>query len=254
MFRKIILVAGFIALFNPAAYGGEPFPVSLDFQAKVKEKFQNTPIASVRTMPVPGLYEVISGRNIFYIDQSLRYALFGGMIDTQTGINLTDARMQEINKIDLSRLPPKHAITFGKGKRHLYIFSDPDCPFCQKLHPELARLKDVTIHLFLYPVKELHPNAFFHSVAVWCAKDRKAALDAIFSGKQPEDKVCENPIAENVELGKELQITGTPTLIFEDGSMAVGYQQPEILQARLEGKKPEPMAGNTGGVAMKETK
>lgn len=231
------IISGFstfltICIFSLPLFAEEPSMID-----KVKAKFPNTPISDVRPGPVSGLYEVVMGRNIIYVDSSLRYALFGGIVDTTTGANLTDARMEEINKVDISGFPINHAITFGTGKKHLYIFSDPDCPFCQKLHPELAKLKDVTIHIFLYPIKELHPNAYYHAVAVWCSKDRKAALDTVFSGKQVEDNVCENPITENVELGKSLQITGTPTLIFEDGSMAVGYQSSESLQARLEGKK-----------------
>ena len=248
--KKIILL-GFISL---TLLIHTVFAAESQFLDRIKRKFPNTPIDAVRPAPVAGLYEVTSGRNILYVDQELRYALFGGIIDTRTGINLTDARREEINKIDVAKLPLNHGITFGHGKKHLYIFSDPDCPFCQKLHPELARLKDVTIHLFLYPIRELHPNAFYHAVAVWCSKDRKGALDQVFAGKAVEGKVCENPIAENVALGQALQITGTPTLIFQDGSMAVGYQQPELLQGRIDGKKGEQIAGSTAGIAVKETK
>jgi len=204
---------------------------------KIKSKFPNSRVSSVRPGPFLGLYEVVLGKNIIYVDSSLQYALFGGIIDTTTGVNVTDARMQEINKIDPSEFPLHHAITFGTGRKHLYIFSDPDCPFCQKLHPELAKLNDVTIHLFLYPIKELHPNAYYKAVAIWCSKDKKAALDAVFSGKQVEDHICEHPISENIELGKSLQISGTPTLFFEDGTMAVGYQKSDMIQARIDGKK-----------------
>ena len=248
---KKMLLGGFIALmlFSQLVWAAEP-PL-LD---QIKKKFPNTPIDSVRPSAVAGLYEVTSGRNILYIDKNLRYALFGGIIDTETGINLTDARILEINKVDVSKLPLKNSITLWTGKKHIYIFSDPDCPFCQKLHPELSKLKDVTIHVFLYPVKELHPNAFYHAVAVWCSKDRKRALDQIFEGKGVEDKVCENPVADNVALGHELQITGTPTTIFEDGTMAVGYLQTEVLQARIDGKNPERVGGSTAGTIIKETR
>ncbi len=248
---KKMMIGGLIALI---LFGHSVWASDTALLDQIKKKFPNTPIDSVRPAAIAGLYEVTSGRNILYIDKNLRYALFGGMIDIETGINLTDARMLEINKIDVSKLPLKNSITLGTGKKHIYIFSDPDCPFCQKLHPELSHLKDVTIHVFLYPVKELHPNAFYHAVAVWCSIDQKAALDQIFAGKLVEDKVCENPIGDNVALGHELQITGTPTTIFEDGTMAVGYLQTEAFQARIDGKNPERVAGSSAGMIIKETK
>ena len=216
-------------------------------KADVQKKFPNTPIDDVRPSAVPGLFEVTSGKNVYYVEKTLRYALFGGIIDTQTGVNLTDERVQSISKVDVKNLPLQNSITMGSGKKNLYIFSDPDCPFCRKLHPELAKLKNVTIHEFLYPIKELHPGAFYHAVAIWCAKDRKKALDDVFSDKQIEDAVCENPIGDTVKLGQSLGISGTPTLIFDDGSIQVGYMESEKLQARLDGKPQSNMSGSLAG-------
>lgn len=220
---------------------------------QIKKKFPNTPIDDVRMTPIPGLIEVITGKSVLYVDQSLRYALFGGMVDTQTGINLTDARLAEINKIDVSTLPVNHSITIGSGKKHIFVFSDPDCPFCKQLHPELSKLKDVTIHVFLYPIKELHPNAFYHAVAVWCSADRVSALNKIFSGKSVPDNICEHPIADNVALGQELKITGTPTIIFENGSMWSGFLEADKLQAKVNGQTTK-LAGNPSGMVVKEVK
>ena len=42
------------------------------------------------------------------------------------------------------------------------VFTDPDCPFCVKLHRELKKLvtrnRDVTIYVKMFPLK-MHPKA-----------------------------------------------------------------------------------------------
>ena len=251
MKKKILILAGLMMAWLPTAGFAQN---EAELKAALAKKFLNTPVDEVRATPIPGIYEVTSGKNIYYVEKNLRYLMFGGMIDSQTGVNLTDARAQQLSRIDVSTLPVKDAITWGSGKRHLYIFSDPDCPYCKKLHPELAKLRDVTIHLFLYPIKELHPNAYYHGVAVWCSKDRKQALDDIFSGKPVEDAVCDNPVADNVSLGKKLGITGTPTLYFDDGSVQVGYATAEAVQAKLEGNPATNVSGSIGGETKEATR
>lgn len=239
---KGLLTGMLLATLTGQAFAGEDL-----FKVDVQKKFPNTPIDEVRPSALPGLFEVTSGKNVYYVDKTLHYAVFGGIIDTTTGVNLTDERVQSISKVDVKNLPLQNSVTIGTGKKNLYLFSDPDCPYCKKLHPELAKLKNVTIHEFLYPIKELHPGAFYHAVAIWCSKDRKKALDEVFSGKQIDDAVCENPIGETVKLGQSLGISGTPTIIFEDGSMQVGYLASDQLQARLDGKPQPNVSGSLSG-------
>lgn len=201
-----------------------------------------TTFDEVRPSRINGLYEVIMGKNVAYADESGRYFMFGHMLDMPNQHDLTAELMEALNKVDVATLPIKDSIkvVHGNGERKLYLFSDPDCPYCKSLERELQKLDNVTIYTFLFPIAELHPQAIEKSRLVWCAKDKKAAWKALMQeGKQPEGDTtaCQNPIERNVELGRKLGIEGTPSMFFEDGRFAQGYVGVSELEAMLKGEK-----------------
>jgi thiol:disulfide interchange protein DsbC len=122
----------------------------------------------------------------------------------------------------------------GNGSRKLAVFSDPDCPFCQKLErEELSQISDVTIYTFLYPLVSLHADATRKSKAIWCAPDRaKAWEDWIVRGQLAKgDASCEAPLEKISELARRLGINGTPMLYFTSGKRLEGaYPAREIEQ------------------------
>ena len=71
---------------------------------------------------------------------------------------MTEERIAELGKIDVKSLPLNQAIKYvkGKGERTLYIFSDPDCPYCQRLEQNMVGVDNVTVYVFLYPLTSLH--------------------------------------------------------------------------------------------------
>lgn len=85
---------------------------------------------------------------------------------------MTEERIAELGKIDVKSLPLNQAIKYvkGKGERTLYIFSDPDCPYCQRLEQNMVGVDNVTVYIFLYPLTSLHPNAEKVSNQIWCSK------------------------------------------------------------------------------------
>jgi thiol:disulfide interchange protein DsbC len=122
----------------------------------------------------------------------------------------------------------------GNGSRVLAIFSDPDCPYCQKLETDLRALTNVTIYTFLMPLVSLHPAAHSKAVSVWCAKDRTAAWHAtMWRGESVPQADCPHPVDRNVALGERLGINGTPTLIAADGRMLPGAASKEQIEAWL---------------------
>ena len=218
-----------------------------DVEKRLKDQYPATKITEVRESAIKGLYEVVMGRNVAYKDESGRYMLFGHLYDMKEQKDLTAQRLDEINKIDVSALPLADAIKTvkGDGSRTLYVFSDPDCPFCQRLEREtMPKLDNVTIYTFLYPLEGLHPDAKRKAETIWCAKDRaKAWDDFMTSGKLPEGRTrCDNPVERNIRLGSSLGINGTPTIITGDGAMVPGFVPASELERRLSGGG-RPMGG-----------
>jgi thiol:disulfide interchange protein DsbC len=210
-------------------------------QASLKKallaNFPAEEIESVKKTPYMGLYEVVVGSELFYTDEKATYFFFGHMVDPGTGQSLTAERLQQIKdarRVDVDSLPLDLAIkaTKGNGKRRLVVFSDPNCPYCKRLEEELKSVTDVTIYTLLYPVLK---NSKATATAIWCSGDRlKAWNDFMLKGVAPAGaKDCAPPLETLLQAGQKHGITGTPTLIFADGSIVPGMIQTETIEKKL---------------------
>lgn len=202
----------------------------------IQAKFPNTRIKEVRKAPIDGLYEIVMGSNVAYADSSARYLIFGHLWDSQAQVDLTAQRKVEAKKSEFPSQFLQNAIKTvkGDGSRVFAVFSDPDCPYCRKLESELARMDNVTIYTFLFPLETLHPEAKTKSIAVWCSADRgRAWSQAVMTGVAPQLVACANPVNDNLVLGTRLGVTGTPTLISLDGRILPGAVPAEKLDQWL---------------------
>jgi thiol:disulfide interchange protein DsbC len=209
-----------------------------DVEKRLKDQYPATKITAVRESPAKGIYEVIMGRNVAYTDEAGRYMIFGHLYDMKEQRDLTAGVLEALNKVDISTFPQADAIKSvrGKGERKIFVFSDPDCPYCKRLENELAKVDNVTIYTMLYPLDGLHRDARKKAEAIWCAKDRVKAWDEFMQkGTLPESRSCDNPIERNIRLGNAMGINGTPTIIFEDGAIAPSMLPAVEIERRLSG-------------------
>lgn len=202
---------------------------------RILEERTGISIESVAKTKYLGLYEVrTADMQVLYTDEKVNYIFNGTIHDGKTLDNLTDA-------VKFSELPPANAfnIVRGNGKRHLAYFSDPNCPYCRQLEKELAKLEDVTLHVYLYPILN-PPDSVLKSKAVWCSTDRlKVWNDLMLNGVAPSGSTtCNNPIERNLALGKRLRVNSVPTLVFADGKRVSGMRPAAQLAKFLdEGEK-----------------
>ena len=185
-------------------------------------------IDEVNKTAVPGLYEIrVNGTEIFYVDADANHLIQGNLIDTKQRRNLTEERVEKLTMVAFDSLPMKDAFTIvrGNGKRKLAVFEDPNCGYCKRFERDLQKVDNITISMFLYPI--LSADSTEKSKNVWCAKDKGKAWLDLMVRDQPIPAAgapgCDtSAIARNLELGKKYKITGTPTLIFADGSRVPG--------------------------------
>ena len=192
-------------------------------------------IDEVRSTPMSGLYEVRVGTDVFYTDAKGNFLIQGELIDTKARRNLTEDRIAKLSAVDFSALPLKDAfITVrGNGKRQLVVFADPNCGYCKRFERDLQKVDNVTVHTFLYPI--LSPDSAEKSNNIWCAKDRSTSWDDwMLRDKTPAAASCDTAaLQRNLAFGKKHKITGTPTLIFADGSRVPGAIAAADLEKRL---------------------
>lgn len=181
-------------------------------------------IDEVSKTPVPGLYEVRIGNDLFYSDAEGNYLIQGEMLDTRQKRNITRERLDKLTAIAFDSLPLKDAFTLvrGNGKRKLAIFEDPNCGYCKHFERDLQKVDNITVYIFLYPI--LGNDSAEKSRAIWCAKDKgRAWLDWMVRDQLPMGGGCDTAaLSRNMELGKKHRVTGTPTLVFEDGTRVPG--------------------------------
>jgi thiol:disulfide interchange protein DsbC len=203
----------------------------------IEERFPGVQIRYIAKAPFLGLYEAMFDDQMVYVDPKAAYVFVGNVYDTKTKVNLTERKARELNRIAWSDLPLNLAIkkVKGSGARKLAVFSDADCPFCQRLEETLKGVNDVTIYTFLYPIDQLHPDAARKSRIIWCAPDKVKAWDDFFaSGTLPTNSGdCDTPIAATQALGQKLRVTATPTMVFADGTIVPGAIPAQGLEAEL---------------------
>ncbi|MEK9804087.1 MAG: DsbC family protein [Curvibacter sp.] len=193
-------------------------------------------INEVSRTPIPGLYEIrVNDNEIYYSDAEGNYLIQGHLIDVRQKRNLTEERIDKLLAIDFKSLPFKDAFTVvrGNGQRKMAIFSDPNCGYCKRIERDLAKLDNVTIHVFLYPV--LGPGSTEKSRLVWCSKERAQAwLDLMLKDQLPSAGTCDvQAIQRNLAFGQKLKVQGTPTLFFADGSRVPGAIDLAQLERQL---------------------
>jgi len=222
---KIILILILIVFSNVFSYGETQ-------RERLEKVLPGSPrIDSFKFIEEIGFYEVVADGRLFYLSRDLRFLFIGNVIDLRTLKNLTSDRIKEMRRVDFSSLPRADAIKISDGKRAIAVFTDPECPYCKKLHAELGKLKDVSVYIYLFPISSGGRNK---AIQVWCSEDRVRALDSAFNGGRLKASLCEgHPIDRNLSLGQRLFITGTPMIITDRGEFINGYVRAEVIEKAL---------------------
>jgi len=207
-----------------ASKNGEPVSASERTAETIRKAISDMPIKAVNTSPIPGLYELVVGDNIYYSDATGTHVINGHMFDMRTKNDLTAQRLASITRINWSALPMDKAIVSGpEDGLKMAVFTDPDCPYCKRLEDQLSKLDGIRVYTFLFPLTQLHPDAYAKSESIWCAKDQAKALhDVMINGTALPKADCKTPVADLMALGKEMNVMGTPTIFAEDGRKFAG--------------------------------
>jgi len=219
-----------------------------DVRAALKTTLPNTEISSVRESVLPGLYEVVTGSNLLYVEKSGRYALIGTLYDLKRHEVLTAKRRGELDlvaqtdkaveapltPIPWDQLPEGAAIVENAGAPYkVAVFADVNCPYCRRLAETLKGLPEVETHTYLMTLWE---RSTAPTKAVLCATDKAAALHQAFQDvlDMPSATPCDTDAPERTNaFAAEHGIAGTPFLVRADGVTAAGLKSPDALLAWL---------------------
>jgi len=205
-------------------------------------------IRGIRPTAYKGLCEIhvrISGRdNIMYTNPGNEFFVFGQLIESKTGENLTREALEKYTKLspnEIKNLKSYTAFSIGKGPVEVYYVTDPQCPYCKKgeeILKQLAEAGEIKTHFILYPLS-FHKNAKEQCISIVCDKKGIEGLEMEY---QSENQCTQgkNLIEATILFMKEKGITGTPGYIFTDGIIHTGLLREPDLRDRLGLPPPKP--------------
>ena len=209
-------------------------------------------VVSVKQSPSKGLFELLVERDgqkgILLMDFGKKHLIQGMVVDVETlqatsAHQLNTVQPKQPTSLDVATIPLSNAVIMGnpKGTKKLYVFTDPDCPYCRKGHVELKKLAtiapDVAIHIMLFPLP-MHPGAYDKARTIIETKNL-VLLDKAFDGKEipkPASDSSKKAVDEIVKFANDHGISGTPTMVMPGGSIQVGMRDAEEMKRMLEEK------------------
>jgi thiol:disulfide interchange protein DsbC len=211
--------------------------------AKVREAVQGhdsgAQVGEVEPSPVKGMYLATIDGVSGYVSADGRYFVVGDMLDLASRKNVTEERKKAKRRELLKEIGPGEAIVFGpeKPKYSITVFTDVDCPYCRKLHGEVEQLgrKGVEVRYVAFPRSGPGTKAWRTMTEVWCAKDRREALNRATRGEEVSagSECSDSVIAKHYVIGQKFGIPGTPMIVLSDGTSLGGYVAPDKLVMAL---------------------
>lgn len=207
-------------------------------EERIRALAPNATSIAISETPIEGILMVQVSGDIVYATADGQYLIQGRVVNMDTREDLTEGAKIEIRRELLAGMDTSKQIAFSPENPdyELTVFTDIDCGYCRKLHAQVEEYNDsgISIRYMAFPRAGIGSHSYEKAVSVWCATDQQQALTLAKQGSEPDPLQCENPIAEQYQLGIALGVTGTPALLTSDGTLIPGYVPPEQLRARLD--------------------
>jgi thiol:disulfide interchange protein DsbC len=228
-----------VAAAETAQQGADVDEAAARLVSKLRALRPDIPIQRVTTTPLPGIYALeIGAGTVFYGTADGRFLFAGDLYELRDDelVNLAEEGREESRKQIMAAVPRKDMVIFspaGEVKSSIAVFTDVDCGFCQRLHLEVPKLNEMGIEVryLAYPRAGVGSPSYQKIVSAWCAPDPNLALTRVKAREEIPVAECPNPVADQLNLGREIGIAGTPAIVLEDGRMLPGYMPAEDLAA-----------------------
>ena len=193
-------------------------------------------LEDLRPAPVPGLYEFVQGADVSYITSDGKFFIDGNIYDMKSRANLTEELRAHARVALVGAVPESDMVIFSppSPKYTITVFTDLDCPYCRKLHGDMAELNrlGIRVRYLFYPRTGPNTESWHKAEAVWCSPNRNdamtrakagAALDLTKAGS------CATPVKRQYDLGQAVGVRGTPAIMTDNGEFIPGYMPPREL-------------------------
>lgn len=203
---------------------------------------QTMPVEQVSATPMEGVYHVrLESGESFYSNADGSHFLVGDLYQNADNglVNLTEQSRNQERAEALAAIPESERVVFrgvDEPKATVVVFTDPTCPYCERLHETIPELNErgIAVHYLAFPRAGMDSGAATTLQQVWCSDNRSEAMNQAKEGQAiAASASCDNPVADQYALGQALGVQGTPAILLPDGQMVPGFVPPDRLVAML---------------------
>ncbi|MBU2881438.1 bifunctional protein-disulfide isomerase/oxidoreductase DsbC [Psychrosphaera sp. B3R10] len=235
---KSLIVTSVITISLLIANTVQAAPSNVDAKIQAKMLKLGLVASKIEDAPVKGLKQIYTNRGVFYMSEDTQFFIAGRLFDTDDNMtNLTETALSSLRIDGMKEFKDSMIVFPAKNeKAQITVFTDTTCGYCRKLHAQIDDYNDlgITVNYLAFPRGGLNSRSFEDISAVWCSKDQKQAMTDAKAGSKVAKALCSAPIAGHYNLGQAAGVTGTPAIMFEDGTMIPGYKPPSELAQILE--------------------
>ncbi len=158
---------------------------------------------------------------VFFVSRDGKSVVPNSMVFVGNKPIFTKRLERELGRINFKPANKDRFVYNPSGKKTVYMFTDPDCPYCRKAKEKLNSYNgEYRVIVKYFPLEQVHPGATQKAIseqAGWLKSNRKdLAKEADFlkeAGKMVEEDIME---------AKKAGIGGVPTYVMEDGTLKQG--------------------------------
>jgi thiol:disulfide interchange protein DsbC len=226
--HRILMLAGTVlTVASNSSYASEVAQDIDQVRAELSKMMPAAGSAEITKTDATNVFQVEVKGNFYYAYVDGDHILFGDLLNTKTKVNVGQEQKSKRISDTIAGVSTDKMIVYGPkdAKRHITVFTDIDCGYCRKLHQEVPQLNEagIQVRYLAFPRAGVGSKSHKKYISVWCNADQQTALTDAKAGKDVPAASCENPVAETYELGQKVGVEGTPTIIYDDGSMTPGY-------------------------------
>lgn len=239
---NILFITATIATAHATAANNQTTQIKAQNLAKHLAQTLHIKIYNVTDSPINGLFEVTSEKGVFYSTVNGDYFIHGSMTDVNN--NFKNLTLDTQNKLRIDRIESlsNSMISFpAEQESHVItVFTDVNCGYCRKLHSQIAEYNQlgITVRYLAFPRQGVGSKTWQVMQSLWCSDDKAHAMNTLKAGNQITTQSCDNAVASHYKLGRDLQITGTPAIILENGKILPGFKPPKQLLAMITKNQP----------------
>lgn len=194
-------------------------------------------VESVRESPVEGFLELVANGEVLYLSRDGKHVFQGNLMQVDSARNLTENSREGLRKQRIDGLAAESKVSYDaeQTSHRITVFTALDCGYCRTFHKGIADVleRGISVDYVLIPLAGEGTPVDATSQSVFCAADRRSALDIAMRGEEVPMAICPSGYHAGKALARALGINRTPTLI-ASGGQQLRFGSPDQLRAELD--------------------